>query len=148
MHYFKELPVLTALSTLIAASVASPAAVPASAEGQLVVTKKNVTMSTVTKWPTTKGATPETGALVDSAEIGLIGNLYYYTNACNGNSPPTGGSVLDLVLLGGPASYACIAVPAGWVTEAVEFEEYVNHNPYLFYKAYSFYRFFPFPTAS
>lgn len=148
MHYFEKLPILTALSTLIAASVASPAPAPASAEGQPAITKMIVTMSTVNKWRTTIGETPEIGAPVDSAESGLVGNLYEYTKGCNGNSPPTGASVLDIVILGAPGSYACIPVPAGWTMKALEFEEYVNHNPYPSHQVYSFYPFFPFPTAS
>ena len=107
MHYFKTLPTIAALSTIIAASVASLAPAPAPAEAAVGHPTKEITFKQVT-------AAPGPEALLADDFVGVL-------RMATGNN--CDGSTLTWEISGSPGAYGCLPVPAGWVTESVEFSQ-------------------------
>lgn len=105
MHYFKTLPTIAALSTIIAASVASPA----------LAKREHITQ---------KFTLASKGPTADTASWEFIGVLEMCTgDQCNGPSTET------ISIYGGPGSAGCLPVPTGWVTESVSFSQGIGNVP-------------------
>ncbi|KAM0796014.1 hypothetical protein BDR22DRAFT_893702 [Usnea florida] len=121
MHYFKNLCSFAVFSTLIAATVASPAP---GADAKGVVSPAPDTASVQSPHPGAKKFTLETQGPTPEVAPQFIGVLIMYTTS----GCAAGGSSETWEIYGYPGAYGCLPVPAGWVTESVTFSQGIGKS--------------------